>query len=119
MTAQPKFKIKVPQTFDQAAKLRKWLEQIQHKTQRPELSFISNLIYQIKGAKTQADIDRLQPFMAYQAEKLAEAPRLTSASTNSADPTCSNGRMDRGIGCAEHAISTPHLSNRRLQVSDR
>ncbi|WP_210180603.1 hypothetical protein, partial [Bradyrhizobium jicamae] len=27
-----RFKIKVPQTLDQASKLRKWLEQIAHKT---------------------------------------------------------------------------------------
>ncbi|MEY9676013.1 hypothetical protein ABIE93_005947 [Bradyrhizobium elkanii] len=71
----PKFRIKVPQTLDQAAKLRKWLEQIAHKTSLPARNFVSNLIYQIKGAKTQADLDRFQPFMAYQAERLAEASR--------------------------------------------
>lgn len=70
-----RFKIKVPTTLEQAAKLKSWLESILHTLSGRPYRFASNMVYQIKGAKTQADIDRLQPFMAYQAEKLAEASR--------------------------------------------
>jgi hypothetical protein len=45
MTAQPKFKIKVPQTLDQSAKLRKWLEQIAHKTSLTARNFVNNLTF--------------------------------------------------------------------------
>ncbi|MCS3691989.1 hypothetical protein ABIF07_001095 [Bradyrhizobium elkanii] len=69
------FKIKVPQTLDQAAKLRKWLESILHTLTGRAYRFASNIVYQIKGAETQEDIDRLQPFIAYQAQRLAEASR--------------------------------------------
>lgn len=70
-----RFKIKVPQTLDQAAKLRKWLEQIAHKTALPARNFVSNLIYQIKATEDEADLLRpeKQAQMAYQAKRLAEA----------------------------------------------
>ena len=70
-----KFKIKIPQTLEQAAKLRKWLEQIQHKTPRPAKNFVSNLIYQIKATEDEADLLRpeKQAQMAYQAKRLAKA----------------------------------------------
>ncbi|MEZ0062695.1 hypothetical protein ABIF26_008255 [Bradyrhizobium elkanii] len=66
----PKFKIKVPQTLEQAIKLKAWLETILNTLSGPAYRFASNIVYQIKGAKTQEDIDRLQPFMAYQAKTL-------------------------------------------------
>lgn len=66
-----KVRIKVPATLEQAAKLRKWLESILHTLSGKAHRFASNIVYQIKGAKTQADLDRLQPFMTYQAQRLA------------------------------------------------
>lgn len=69
------FKIKVPKTLEQATKLKAWLESILRTLTGNMHRFASNIVYQIKGAKTQADIDRLQPFMAYQADRLAEASR--------------------------------------------
>lgn len=71
----PKFKIKVPQTLEQALKLKAWLESILHTLTGRAYRFASNIVYQIKGAETQEDIDRLQPFIAYQAQRLAEASR--------------------------------------------
>lgn len=75
MTAQLKFLIKTPKTLEQAAKLRKWLEQIAHKTALPARNFVSNLIYQIKATESEADLLRpeKQAQMAYQAKRLAEA----------------------------------------------
>ncbi|MCW2228056.1 hypothetical protein QIH87_49980 (plasmid) [Bradyrhizobium elkanii] len=75
MTTEPKFKIKIPQTLDQSAKIRKWLEQIAHKTASPARNFVSNLIYQIKATESEADLLRpeKQAQMAYQAKRLAEA----------------------------------------------
>lgn len=70
-----KFRIKVPKTLEQAAKLKSWLESILHTLSGKVHRFASNIVYQIKGAKTQADLDRLQPFMAYQADRLAETSR--------------------------------------------
>ena len=59
--------------LDQAAALRKWLEQIQHKTPRPASNFVSNLIYQIKATEDEADLLRpeKQAQMAYQRDRLA------------------------------------------------
>lgn len=70
-----RFRIKVPQTLEQAAKLRKWLEQIAHKTSLPARNFVNNLIYQIKATEDEADLRRpeKQAQMAYQAKRLAEA----------------------------------------------
>lgn len=73
--AVPRFKIKVPQTLDQATKLKAWLDSILHTLSGKPHRFASNMAYQIKGARTQADLDRLQPFMAYQSRRLAEASR--------------------------------------------
>lgn len=75
MTAQLKFLIKTPKTMEQAAKLRKWLEQIAHKTALPARNFVSNLIYQIKATEDEADLLRpeKQAQMAYQAKRLAQA----------------------------------------------
>lgn len=75
MTAQLKFLIKIPKTMEQAAKLRKWLEQIAHKTALPARNFVNNLIYQIKATEDEADLQRSekQAQMAYQAKRLAEA----------------------------------------------
>lgn len=72
MNALPKFRIKVPKTLEQAAKLKAWLETILHTLSGPTYRFASNIVYQIKGAETQADIDRLQLFMAYQAKTLTQ-----------------------------------------------
>lgn len=71
------FRIKIPQTLDQAAKLRKWLEQIAHKTSIPARNFVNNLIYQIKATEDETDLLRpeKQAQMAYQAKRLAEASR--------------------------------------------
>lgn len=41
-------------------------------TARP---FASNLIEQISAIENQADLDRLRPYMAYEARRLAEASR--------------------------------------------
>lgn len=73
----PTFKIKVPQTLDQAAKLRKWLEQIAHKTPKLAKPFVSNLIYQIKAVEDEADLlsPAKQAHFAYQVEKLARVSR--------------------------------------------
>ncbi|MGX1362607.1 hypothetical protein [Bradyrhizobium elkanii] len=70
-----KVRIKVPATLEQAAKLRKWLEQIAHKTSLPARNFVSNLIYQIKATESEADLLRpeKQAQMTYQAKRRAKA----------------------------------------------
>lgn len=67
-----KVKIKVPQTLDQAAKLRIWLHSILPKLHGKPFRYASNMVYQLKSAETEEDIARLQPFIAYQADRLAD-----------------------------------------------
>lgn len=70
---RPRFRVKVPQTLDQAAKLRNWLERQRHKTPRPAQNYLSNIVAQCKSIKDEHDLKRVQPMIAWQAERLAEA----------------------------------------------
>lgn len=62
--------VKVPRTLDQAAKLKYWLDTLLHKAKPPVHRFMSNVIYQVKGMQDEADLERLQPFMAWQIERI-------------------------------------------------
>lgn len=70
-----KLKIKVPQTMEEAAKLRKGLEREMHKTPRPALNFLSNVVHQIKATVDLADLQRpaKQAAIAYQLKGYADA----------------------------------------------
>ena len=66
-----RFRVKVPRTLEQAAKLRTWLESLRHKTPRPAQNFLSNIVAQCKGLRDEDDLKRMQPQIAWQAERLA------------------------------------------------
>ncbi|BBB99425.1 hypothetical protein [Bradyrhizobium elkanii] len=70
-----KLKIKVPQTMEEAAKLRNGLERVMHQTPRPALNFLSNAVYALKATIDLADLLRpaKQAALAYQLERYAEA----------------------------------------------
>lgn len=68
-----KFKIKVPQTLEQAARLKKWLESILHTLAGKVQRYASNMVYQIKATEDEEDMLRpqKQAQMAWQAERLS------------------------------------------------
>lgn len=76
----PKFKIKVPQTLEQAFTLRAWLESILHTLSGKSHRHASNLIYQVKATEDEADLlrEQKQAQLAWQAERLSR--RLAEAS---------------------------------------
>jgi len=65
-----KFRVKVPATLEQAAKLRNWLERQRHKTPRPAQNYLSNIVAQCKSIRDEHDLKRVQPMIAWQAERL-------------------------------------------------
>lgn len=67
-----KFKIKVPQTLEQAAKLRAWLESILHTLTGKNRRYASNMIYQVKATEDEEDLlrEQKQAQFAWQAERL-------------------------------------------------
>lgn len=69
---QTKVKIKVPQTLEQAAKLRAWLESILHTLSGKPHRHATNLIYQVKATQDETDLLRpqKQAQFAWQAERL-------------------------------------------------
>lgn len=75
-----RFKIKVPKTLEQAAKLKAWLESILHTLSGKAQRHASNMIYQVKATEGLEDLLRpqKQAQMAWQAERLSR--RLAEAS---------------------------------------
>ena len=76
----PRLKIKIPQTLDQAAKLRTWLEGTLHTLSGKAHRHATNLIYQVKATEDEADLlrEQKQAQIAWQAERLSR--RLAEAS---------------------------------------